>query len=194
MEINGKKYNLPKTWADINLKTYLELTKVIDKEFENDIDKTVHVLSVLTGIPVDDIKKNEVSYFIDIQRKLTFLNVMPSSVVAEKFIIDGTTYETYTNPNRITTGEFIDLNGLTQDTEKIYENIPSLLAVFYRPVINGSRTTEYNIVDVEERKNLFLEKLTTDKAFGCIGFFLGLKLIYLNLISQSFSKRMKMMR
>jgi hypothetical protein len=193
MEINGIKYTLPKSWSDINVKTYLELVKVIDKEFENDITKTVYILSALTGIPVEDILKNEVSYFIDIQRKLTFLNFMPSTEVLEKFTIDGVTYQTVTNPHLITTGEFIDLNGLTSDNDKIYENIPSLLAVFYRPVIDGKRTKEYSVMDVEERKKIFLEKLSVDKVFGCTSFFLGLKLIYLNLISQSFSKRMKKM-
>lgn len=194
MEINGKKYDLPKSWNDINLRTYLELVKVIDKEFENDITKTVHILSALTTIPVEDIMKNEVSYFVDIQRKLTFLNFMPSTDVLDSFVIDGMVYQTVKNPNQITTGEFIDLNGLTSDNEKIYENIPTLLAIFYRPVINGKRSSDYDILEVEERKKLFLEKLSIDKVFGCASFFLKLKMTYLNLISQSFSARMKKMK
>lgn len=191
MEINGKKYDLPKSWSDIPVNTYLELVKIIDKEFENEMAKTVNILSVLTGIPVDVINKNELSYFIEIQRKLSYLNVMPGKEMVKRFVIDGITYETVFNPNEITTGEFIDLNGLTSDNDKIYENIPTLLAVFYRPVIDGKRTKDYSIIDVEERKKIFLEKLSADKVFGCTSFFLQLKIIYLNLISQSFSKRMR---
>jgi len=193
MKINNKEYKLPESLKDINLEKYLGLVKIINKEYDNEMFKTIEILSVLTEIPVDDIKYNEISMFIDIQRKLTFLQELPNNDVPESFKIDGVEYKTIKNPSEVKTGEFIDLHALTKDEKKLYDNLPMILAIFYRPVVDGKRVDDYATADTEKRKELFLKKLTTDKVFGAVFFFLNLRLVFLTLINKYSSNKMKKM-
>jgi len=176
MEIKGIKYKLPKSWGDISVETYLKLAPVIKEEYASEFRRTIHILSVLTGIPVEVMLKEETSKFIEIQKNFIFLAAPPSVDMIDSFKIDDVEYRIEKNPTRITTEELIDLHELCKDPN--VNNIPQLLGLFYREVVDGKRNPNYNGDEVSFRRELFLKKLSIDKVFGCTTFFLTWKRIY----------------
>jgi len=186
-----KSKHYPKNWGQINLKMYIDILKVSDEDFENENDRLVKIMSVLTGMSTEEIYDMEISDYGKLQNKMSFIEREPSIDDVDSFWIKGVQYKDNTLMNEITTGEFIDLNGLTNDHDKIFDNFPTLLAIFYRPLDEDGNITPYVSDDVMDRKELFMEHLSAVEIWNALGRYLKKKSIYLIHISQFSSRKMK---
>lgn len=194
------KTSYPKSWKDVTLKQYVDILKLTGIEYDKPRDKEVEYISILSGLSKDEIYNLDVKEFSKLQNNFSFIERNPVTDNKDYFIIDGVKYKTESKLNKIKTGEFLDLNELTKEPDKIYENLSLLLAIFYRPTIKTKKLfrkekevrEDFKLETVFNRKDLFEEKLTAEDVWNSVDFFLSLKMKYLNLMNLSFSKRLTM--
>lgn len=153
---------LPKGWHEVTIKQYLGINDLIIDQSIDMIDKQVRVIAELTGRSIDEIEQLDLSEFKSMCSQTSFLYEKPSDRLTGSFIIDGVKYIFYpTKPIR-KAKDFIDLSHLTKDKDHILDNIHKIMAVFCKP------ETEQ---DFNERAEIFLQKLTIDKAYPIAVFF-----------------------
>ena len=124
----------------------------------------------LKNLPVDQIK------FVE--------GILSQHLLQEKtdqltltFECDGITYGLENDWSKLTWGQWVDLEVYSQP-DTITDNIHKILAILYRPIIieKGTKYTleKFDYAKLEERSQLFQEKLPIHIWFGIGVFFLGI--------------------
>jgi len=141
----------------------------------------------LKNLPVDQIK------FVE--------GILSQHLLKEKtdqltltFEIDGVTYGLENDWSKLTWGQWVDLEVYSQP-DTITENIHKILAILYRPIIieKGTKYTleKFDYAKLEERQQLFQEKLPIHIWFGIGVFFLGILREFTERMQTSMKVRMK---
>ena len=75
------EYNLPTSWRGISLKKYIEISDIVIEENEDStfdgVDNTLKVLSILTGIPTDELESMPLSEVQAMANKISFISKEP---------------------------------------------------------------------------------------------------------------------
>lgn len=129
-------------------------------------EKDLRMLSILEGIPFEDVKKRTIGDNKIQKDKMSFLNETPTDQVKEFFTIEGVEYHANIRVEDKTAGQFIDLTEFTKENDKVNENLHKILAV-----ICLAKGSEYNGATVQGRAELFQRHLTMDIAYPLAVFF-----------------------
>ena len=62
-----------KSWKDVSLQKYIDILKVSEKIYENENDRVVDILTILTDISKEDIHELEIKDYIKLQNKMSFI-------------------------------------------------------------------------------------------------------------------------
>jgi len=164
--------NVPTSWKDVTLKSYLNLQKDI-KNYEGDNDAHFGLtLYHLCGLEWDEQKGLTMKSRNLLQEKLNgFEN--PNELPLERFItIDGVEYGFEPNLSKMAYGAYVDIS--QWDKLEIDDNWKKVMAILYRPVTmkkNGLYTIEPYTGEEESDKWL---KVPMDVHFGSLFFFINL--------------------
>lgn len=99
---------LPKNWNEIKIATFQELQKFTEPSFENQIA----VLSVLSGISVEQIEEMPISYIKKQAARLDWMADLPDAKNIKSFRIGFKRYRFALTPEQITAGQFITVQDL----------------------------------------------------------------------------------
>ena len=202
----------------ISIPDYLSVEnyrKLLNIEHLTDINKMVFTISVLAGISEDEIKTWMPKDIAQVANDLTE-TMSPENVFYPVFQHNGIEYG-YNNIDKMSLGEFIDLENLCK---KPTENLEEIMALLYRPIKkhrikNIAWRQLHNVMILTEKIDNPFKWYTVEKydnttrseraevfkdipvafALGAMGFFLALVNQYLTdsaLYSQS--EEMKMMK
>lgn len=205
LELNGKYYNLPTSFSEVNIDTYSKIVS-IDKDMK-DIDKYVKIISILTGLSESDVRLIRLDFINLISNNIQFMFKTDKVDIVDRFELEGIKYGFNYGLDKISFGQFIDLEDFSKP-EEANENLHILMAILYRPIVNfpkkdwfgflsKNNTKEFKIEEydgdkVMERAELFKNKLTMDKVLGSMVFFSILS-VATTLNSQGYSgKKLKM--
>lgn len=172
------KVTVPTELADITLATYIEY-----EQQETMLGK----ISVLLGLEENLVRNIEKPDFDRITKLLTTIDTAPDQEHELQPIVEvgGVRYGLIPNLSRITTGEYIDLERLCEDT---WSNLPQILAVLYRPVTVESKR-EYQVTAYTGAEDhAWTHQLTMDVVMGVLGFFLSTGLALSSASLQSFKE------
>jgi len=196
--INKHKYKVPNSFEELTLKQYQQILLLDDDMIKS--DKLLAVTGIMCNIPVDVLNDVPISDFKAIEgyiglRYQEILNNAKESKVALQPIlkIKGKEYGFINDIKKISTAEYLDLDVFAED---IPNNIHSIMAILYRPVVKvkkpmGTKITEYflgdkvrglytidkyNFNSVEQRADLFLDHMKLDTVLGSMVFFSRLSL------------------
>jgi hypothetical protein len=164
--------NVPTSWKDVTLKSYLNLQKDI-KNYEGDNDAHFGLtLYHLCGLEWDEQKGLTMKSRNLLQEKLNgFEN--PNDLPLQRFItIDGVEYGFEPNLSKMAYGAYVDIS--QWDRLEIDDNWKKVMAILYRPVTmkkSGLYTIEPYTGDEESDKWL---KVPMDVHFGSLFFFINL--------------------
>lgn len=174
---------LPKDWGQVTLKQYIKLSK-IDPELE-DMDRHVKTISILSGEPEIKVWDLSLSFIKQAIAKTKFIYSQPESKgVRTSIRIKGNRFHIDNNVRHICGGEYIDLTSFLKEKDKITDNLPHILAIFFKPVnflgLKKKRHYRKNdkgiLIQTLESRNetakLLEEHLTMDIAMGLSAFFL----------------------
>lgn len=148
----------------MNLSHYKRLFEIIRKDWENELDMNLAMVSVLSDIPMEDITNMEVNKLQEFINNLKFIETPYKPKTPETtYNIGNKEYKVFFNVNKMTASQYIDF----QNFYKQYDDfMPNLAACFLLP--NGKKYGEdYDPIDEAE----FLNTHLTIDIFSDIMFF-----------------------
>ncbi len=148
----------------MNLSHYKRLFEIIRKDWENELDMNLAMVSVLSDIPIEDITNMEVNKLQEFINNLKFIETPYKPKTPETtYNIGNKEYKVFFNVNKMTASQYIDF----QNFYKQYDDfMPNLAACFLLP--NGKKYGEdYDPIDEAE----FLNTHLTIDIFSDIMFF-----------------------
>lgn len=148
----------------MNLSHYKRLFEIIRKDWENELDMNLAMVSVLSDIPIEDITNMEINKLQEFINNLKFIETPYKPKTPETtYNIGNKEYKVFFNVNKMTASQYIDF----QNFYKQYDDfMPNLAACFLLP--NGKKYGEdYDPIDEAE----FLNTHLTIDIFSDIMFF-----------------------
>ena len=151
-------FNVIDSWEDVTLETWQKILKAKGSRVQEDIQ----MLKALSDIPEKILKNLDLIDVVEILKALTNLQKIPTTKsVRKKYKIDGIKYGFHPNLEKLTLGEYIDLETLIG--KGLSGNLHYLMAILFRPIIKEygkSYDIEgYAESDMEHRAEIFKTKM-----------------------------------
>ena len=125
-----KEFKLIKSWADVNLKTWI---KLIEFQSDSKTKEAEDTIALLSDIPKQLIKQLSLRDVAIIMSEISELQAVQDSSLKRIIEIDGVEYGFHPNLDDITLGEYADIEHFIKTG--IQENMPDIMAVLYRPIV-----------------------------------------------------------
>lgn len=180
---NDQKIELPET---LSIKHYQTLTKIGNPN-------TFQIISVLTGIPENELKELEPDNFNFLEKKLVpMLHVEKPSKIIFQFKHNDKEYGLVQDFFKLTMAEWVDLE-VYSNGENILDNIHKIMAILYRPIVkklkgNKYQIENYNSNEVEQRAEEFLD-LPLEFYLSVSSFFLQSVTIFTKVLADSLKSK-----
>lgn len=161
-----KKIKIKNNWSEISVGEYIELVSILRDEELDEVEVNNYILSILSGLDVREIRALELSSFKELLKSIHFLRTEPTSKIRKSYNIDGVEYMTTLRLDKVTTGQYMDLQAMATNPDSILENMSKILAVFLIP--KGKKYGEYDILEVA---NIIDSKFMIEDAYALTFFF-----------------------
>lgn len=158
-------------WKDLSIKQYQDICKEIEEDYPDDLERSIGILSTLTG--------KSISYYTDtmpiseLRTKLKGLEFIktkpPLKTLYSKIKIGTKRYRFNLDMRSISAGQYIDLTELVKDSNKINDNIHTILATLCEEVNFFGRKKK---TSTEQRAEYLLDHMKMDYVFSLSSFFL----------------------
>jgi hypothetical protein len=188
-ELKGTEYTLPKY---LTIGDYVKIFKV--KNLFEDEYFAIKLINIITGAPMDLLLKANRQVINNLSGEL--LKIIPTREPSfvDRFELDGVEYGFIPSWKDMSFGEFADLDTLmTKKPEEMLNYLHIITAILYRPITKSKsehkfEIEEYNVKLMEERAELFKNKLNVEYALGSQFFFIHFAKIYSkNILTSSMS-------
>lgn len=183
-ELEGKEYMMPEGWHEVNLGLFERIVEHTDNlsEYKSNIQFALEMLSILLGMPFEDLKRLNRASFEALSDACQWTNDPIEPTNKKEFEINGDIYVPLSDLNQITMGENIDLEILATNS-KGNEMLTNILPILIRKAIPKSvkgKTklipSEYDSSQYDDTKELFREHLMVADVIGLRdSFFFGEK-------------------
>lgn len=155
------------SYNKLTLGKYMEIQEVSRNESQEDIDKQVQILSILTGVAEEEILHLPITEYKELVVKSGFLN--PENInyhpIAKKYILGKFELIPCRDFRRIETCQYIDFQTYAPDLDKY---LVEFLSVILVP--KGHRYNEgYDILEVQR---VIREEMSVSDGVSLAGFFL----------------------
>ena len=164
IKYDGKTFNVYEPTIDI----WQEL--MLKKEYANDYDLALTVLSWVTGLSLDEIREASPRSIINAADGIINYFTNQSDKFEETFTFADRNYRFIDLPN-ITFGEYIDIEDvLNKPIAERHKNLNLLMAMLYRELDDKGNYLPYDIANVKENAERF-KKLPIKYVKGSTVFF-----------------------
>lgn len=167
IKIRDELFHFPQNFSELTLGKF---QRAMNITYEDEIDSSIKIISVLADIPIDLLEQVD---FVDFKKLIEickFLNETVNDKPKMEIIIDNKKYGMFTEISKMTTGEFVDLDSLIKDPDEAIDHLHVIMAILYRPIDKKGKVEKYDSETVEERAKLFQEKMTVDCALAAMSF------------------------
>lgn len=166
------EFNIPKSWESVSVSFWKELIQLKPTDFKNQYEYKLELLYTLLGSDGDDLDIDEldIDEVIEILNSISWLFNEPSLDFKKE--INGLRVK---NINRLTLGEFIDLESFTKNG--YIENIELVASIIYKRFKEdewGNEIEEPYIYDIYKRAESFKDCNITD-IYGILKFYIDWK-------------------
>ncbi len=175
--------NVAESWQDVTIGQFAELYPVLNSK-QDKVTKTLSILSVISGTPIDDLKKikNTTESLLKLRTSLAFLNTLgqlEEEAPTPSFYIGSRRFSYSPNLHEMTAGQYITLTellkGVSEDHGKLYNRLHTILACLIkedqRNELGQWVEVDWDGDDFAANAELFRERLTMDKAYPLGVFF-----------------------
>jgi len=135
-----KEFSLINSWEDVTLETWL---KLIDFESGTKTEEATETIAVLSDIPKKLIKELALSDVAVILDRIGELQAKQDTNLKRIIKINDVEYGFHPELNSITLGEYADIEQFIKNG--VESNLPSLMAVLYRPIKQKHKNGVYII-------------------------------------------------
>lgn len=128
--MNTNTITIKNNWDEITWKEYEQIEQILSADIPNDF-KTVHIVSILTGMPVNQVENMQVTEFQKLLPHLEFLQTEPETHYHKfEYTINDREYVFKGKLEDITTAMYIDYSTYMKDENK---DVVKLMSVFLIP-------------------------------------------------------------
>ena len=151
-----KKIKIKNNWNEININDYTQIIGIIKDDELDELEMNNYLLSVLSGLDIKEIRSLSIVEYSNCLKALDFLKTEPSNKIKKQYIINGKKYNSVLKLDKVSTGQYIDLQNLSKDYESTIENMSKILSIFLIP--DGKKYGDYDrdevINDIEYHFNI----------------------------------------
>jgi hypothetical protein len=188
----GKKetYNLIDSWSDVTLEKWIQISQKEDATKTEEAEETIAALSDLPRQLIKELSLRDVTI---IMNKIAELQSERETVLRKVIEIDGVEYGMHPDLSEITLGEYADIETFIK--EGIQQNLPEMMAVLFRPIIerkNDIYTIEAYTGDIKIRAEE-MKKMSAEQVQSCLVFFWHFVMIFLEIMPFCLMERTKEM-
>ena len=188
----GKKetYNLIDSWSDVTLEKWMQLSKTEDATKTEESEETIAALS---DLPRQLIKELALRDVVIITNKIAELQGERETTLRKVIEIDGIEYGMHPDLSEITLGEYADIETFIK--EGIQKNLPELMAVLFRPIVekeNDIYTIEAYDGNIKIRAEI-MKKMSAEQVQSVLVVFYHFVRIFLEIMPFCLMERTKEM-
>lgn len=179
-EIKNKQYKLP---TIMSIGDYVKIFKI--KGFFEDEYYATKLINIITGADVSSLEEAPRDQITYLSNEILKLIPIERPTFSEKFTIDGVEYGFLPDWKKMTFAEYVDLDTLmTKPIDEMLNFLHIITAIMYRPITKykGKHKFEiekYSQDTLDDRAELFKEKLDVEVALGAQFFFIQFAQNYL---------------
>lgn len=123
------KINMKTSWESINFDEFEQLIQISSAEIPEHY-KTTHLISILTGVDIDDIESLSVTVFQQLAGKLNFLNTTPPERKhQDEYEINGRKYILQAQVDQICTAQFLDYTTYSKEEQVSMKKLTSCFLI-----------------------------------------------------------------
>jgi hypothetical protein len=175
------RITLPSSWDGITVGQFQDLYPVLVSESKL-VERVPALISVLSGLPLQDVMKIKIEEYRKISKALSFLDTLDTLTdVRDSFKVDGDRYSVDTNISNMCGAQYMDfmhfLGECKGDNNLVMQNLHNLLSCV---VIKderkrwGYKRGEYDGSKIEVTRKLIKDKMPISLAFPIAVFFWNL--------------------
>ena len=192
------KLKIPKNWDGITVGKFAELYPVLTSDGKL-VERVPALISVLSGFPLDDIKKISIEDYKRIAKHLDFLNDFEGlNKMPDSFKIDGHRYHIDTDINKMTGAQYMDLMHFLGECNNndflIIQNLHKILSCIVIPDEKkafGWKKGKYNGERHKEISEAIRDKMSVKYAYPIAVFFWNLSQKLMPIINDYGSSQLK---
>lgn len=173
--------NMVDSWEDMSINQFITLNQTIQADIPETY-KTVNIISVLTGLSVEEVERMPITVFAKLKNQLDFLNTeIPKVKHEDKYNLNGRIYTLNADISSITTAQYIDYQTYIKENNPI--QMMSLWLIPEGHQYNDGYSMEQVLLDIQDMCFLDVQS---------IAFFLQLQFAtYILIMRDYFKKEMK---
>lgn len=123
-------FNIPTSWDGVTVSQFKEIFSFKESDFDNIEEYFMQILSILSDVSISDIEEMDYEFLMESIQKVFFINTLPNKPAKPYINTDHGMLYLKDDFNRLTIGEFIDIENLMQGN--YIENLNLILGIFYR--------------------------------------------------------------
>jgi hypothetical protein len=134
LEIEDEKmtFKIPSGWDEVSVETFSKIWKIY-RENLTDIELTVEIVNILTGIDEDTLYMMSPDEFGQVTKIIEFTNKDVEGTEVESIIVNGEEYFLKKDFQKLTMGEVISLELLIEQSEgNMASKMAEMLCIFLR--------------------------------------------------------------
>ena len=126
------KIELPKDWTQVSLKQFQAIQAMLKDE--GDVyQKNTELISVLSGWELKDVEKISLKGYTQVMKVIEFIGQPIENKLTRKFNLKGKRYRIISDIYDLNGGQYITLQHLLKDPDKVIDNLHQIMAVFAVP-------------------------------------------------------------
>lgn len=126
------KIELPNSWAGVTVEQFQALQRILAEKGE-EYATNVAIISIMSGVPVDEIETYSLKTYAKCMQTLSFLTEQLVGEVQKVVEFGGVRYDVITDVYNLNGGQYITLMHLMKDPDKVIDQLHEVMAVFLVP-------------------------------------------------------------
>ena len=126
------KIELPNSWAGVTVEQFQALQRIL-AEKGDEYPTNVAIISIMSGVPVDEIETYSLKTYAKCMQTLSFLSEQLVGGVQKVVEFGGVRYDVITDVYNLNGGQYITLMHLMKDPDKVIDQLHEIMAVFLVP-------------------------------------------------------------
>ena len=126
------KIELPNSWEGVTVKQFQALQKIL-AEKGDEYPTNVAIISIMSGVPMDEIETYSLKTYAKCMNTLSFLTEQLAGEVQKVVEFGGVRYDVITDVYNLNGGQYITLMHLMKDPDKVIDQLHEVMAVFLVP-------------------------------------------------------------
>ena len=126
------KIELPNSWEGVTIEQFQALQKIL-AEKGDEYATNVAIISIMSGVPVDEIETYSLKTYAKCMQTLSFLTEQLVGDVQKVVEFGGFRYDVITDVYNLNGGQYITLMHLMKEPDKVIDQLHEVMAVFLVP-------------------------------------------------------------